>query len=208
MEERIIPIVNNNQEKEVTYRNRMGKYNQAIKYGFYCEAVMITYAMIEDRLRSMIYHMGFLANRQATFIWKRTRPVLGNCVEKYKTDEEDLKLGINTLSGKTKIVRCVYLWAMNTNNSYGADRYMTVLKSQIEGTDIDEVLKTLEEIEKWKSCRNEIVHAMMNKNNDKLEEILKPHAIEGMSMARSLDNQVKKLKEGNKIRRAVNLPMK
>ena len=71
MSKRIISPVNDNAEKQLTYRKMMGRYNMAIKYGFYYEAIMIAYAMIEDRLRAMIYHMGFLANRKA-FVTNRT----------------------------------------------------------------------------------------------------------------------------------------
>ncbi len=194
-------------EKQLTYRNRIGNYNKAVKYGFYCEAIMIVYAMIEDRLRSMIYHMGFLSNRQALSVWKKTRPFLLDCVKQYKDKGEDEVLGVKTLSGKIKLVRCVYKWVENVDGEYETDRFALVLKNQIEGTDIDEVLSVLEEIDKWRSCRNEIVHAMMNKNIESLEETIEPQALAGMAMARSLDAQERKLKTGNKIRKTLNLPM-
>ena len=95
----------------------------------------------------------------------------------------------------------------NVDGEYETDRFALVLKNQIEGTDIDEVLSVLEEIDKWRSCRNEIVHAMMNKNIESLEETIEPQALAGMAMARSLDAQEKKLKIGNKIRKTLNLPM-
>ena len=207
MEERIIPSVNDNKDKQLTYQKMIDKYNRAIRDGFFCEAIMIAYAMIEDRLRSMIYHMGFLANRQTLSLYKRTRPFLETCAEGYLDPDEDSRLGVKTLAGKIKIVRCTYLWAENVEGGYETDKFAMVLKSQIEGTDIDAVLTTLSDIEKWKDCRNEIVHAMMNKNFISLEATMEPHAVEGMRMARALDTQEKLLKRGNRIRKRVNLPM-
>lgn len=202
-----ITPVKDSAEKQMTYRNRIGNYNKAVKYGFYCEAIMIVYAMIEDRLRSMLYHMGFLSNRQALSVWKKTRPFLLSCVKQYKDKGEDEVLGVKTLSGKIKIVRCVYKWAANVNGGYESDRFVLILKNQIEGTDIDEVLSVLDEIDKWRNCRNEIVHSMMNKNIEMLEETIEPQALAGMNYARSLDAQERKLKAGNRIRKTLNLPM-
>lgn len=207
MSGRIIPAVNSNEEKQQTYRNRIEKYKLAVKYGFYCEAVMITYAMIEDRLRSMIYHMAFLLNRKANSIWKKTRPFLLECVETYGSPEENLTLGINSLSGKIKIIRSVYRWAALVEGGYEKDIFANVLKQQIEGTDIEAVLSTLDDIERWKACRNEITHSMMNKNIDSLEAILQPQALEGMRIARALDAEERKLKKGNRIRRKMKLLM-
>jgi len=207
MTERLILPVSDNKEKHETYRNRIAKYNQAMKYEFYCEAIMIAYAMMEDRLRSMLYHMGFLANRSATTIWKKTKPFLQNVVEEYKNERESKSLGINSLSSKMKLIRCIYLWAENIEGGYESSEFAKVLKTQIEGTDISEVLHILEDIEKWKGYRNEIVHSMLNKNIDSLEIVLEPHAIDGMRYTRALDAQERLLKKGNRIRRKMNLPM-
>lgn len=82
---------------------------------------------------------------------------------------------------------------------------MIALKSQIDSTDVGLLHETLDRIDAWKGSRNEIVHAMMNKNTDALEVRLKPIAEEGMRLARVLDSQEKILKSGNKIRKSVNL---
>lgn len=202
-----IKPVEDNAEKQQTYRRQIEKFNRAIRFEFYYEAIMIDYAMIEDRLRSILYHMGSLANRKATGIWKKNRPVLLNIVAKYKREEENLTLGINALNGKIKVVRSIFCWADQTENDYQGNRYLTALKSQIERADVGLLLETLDQIKVWKDARNEIVHAMMNKNIDALEARLKSIAEEGMRIARALDSQERILKSGNKIRRSVNLPI-
>ena len=208
MSERIISPVNDNAEKQLTYRKMMGRYNMAIKYGFFYEAIMIAYAMIEDRLRAMIYHMGFLANRKSISVWPKTKPFLTECVDENKEEQENLTLGVKSLSGKMKIVRCVYLWAEKVEKGYEDKPFAVVLKSQIEGTDVAAVLDVLKDIEKWKAGRNEIVHAMMNKNLASLEAVIEMYAVEGMRIARTLDAQERLLKKGNVIRRKMNLPNK
>lgn len=207
MAKRLIQPVRDNHEKEMAYRKNMARYNQAIRFGFYYEAIMIDYAMIEDRLRSVLYHMGLLSNRGAIQIWKNVRPNLLDIVSQYKREKEDLRLGINTLEGKMKIIRCIVLWAIHTEGGYHDSKYLTALKSQIESLDVDDFLQLLDRIEKWKGIRNEIVHAMLNKNVDSLEDSLKPLAEEGMHLARIADNQEHLLKKGNKIRCKMGLPM-
>lgn len=58
MNERLIKPAENNIEKAYTYRQMKDRYNKAMSEKFYFEAMMIDYAMIEDRLRSSIYHIG------------------------------------------------------------------------------------------------------------------------------------------------------
>ncbi len=202
---RLISPVADNRDKQRTYKEQIGRYNQAMRYGFYLQAMMIDYAVIEDRLRSLLYHMGFLANRTAVNVWKRTRPYLAEMVEKHKTDNENSQLGIKNISGKIKLVRCVLQWTQEENAAHG-DKFLTALKYQCEGIDIDAVLSVLQRVTTWCRYRNEVVHGLMNKNLDSLDKELEPRAEAGMLLARELDKEIKALKRGNKIRRCLNLP--
>lgn len=47
-----------NQQKYENYREQMGKLNRAIKSKFFFEAIFIEYAVIEDRLESIIRYAG------------------------------------------------------------------------------------------------------------------------------------------------------
>lgn len=205
---RQIQPVHDNAEKQQTYRKMLGRYRCAMKQAFYCEALMIDYAMIEDRMHSMIYHMGFLADRTKTGIWKKARPYLEQIVNEYKRENEDTALGTTSLSGKMKILRSVFLWAANTDGGYQNNVHLTVLKSKLDAIDAERVMLVLENIDKWRVYRNEVVHAMMNKNIVQLEETMQPHAAEGMRLARELDAIEREIKAGNRIRKKVNLPLR
>lgn len=208
MAERQIQPVQTNTEKQQTYRKLLSKYKRAMEQEFYCEALMIDYAMIEDRLHSMIYHMGFLADRNKTAIWKKARPYLLQIVNEYRQDSKDDSLGSTSLSGKIKIVRGVFLWASNTAGGYMNNAHLTVLKSRLDEIDSERVMQVLEDIDRWKGYRNEVVHAMMNKNIVQLEETIQPYAAEGMRLARELDAVEREIKAGNRIRRRINLPVR
>ena len=208
MVERKIQPVQDNTEKQQTYRKMLGKYSNAMNQKFFCEALMIDYAMIEDRLRSMIYHMGFLPDRNTTKIWKNARPYLLRIVNEYKHKKENDALGTTTLNGKIKIVRSVFLWASNTDGGYRDNPHLAVLKSRLDEIEHERVFQVLDDIDRWREYRNEVVHAMMNKNILRLEETMQPYAAEGMRLARELDAIEREIKSGNKIRRKINLPMR
>ncbi len=208
MPDRRIKPVSSNGDKALTYSKMLKKHGIAVKYGFYCEAVMIDYAMIEDRLRSTLYHMGFLANRDAKAVWKKCRPYLSEIVDTYKTEKEDAALGINSISGKIRIVRCAILWAIHAEEDDCWSKHLKILKDQLEETDLGAFLEVINDAETWKDKRNEVAHAMMNKDIFALEETLGPLAEEGLRIGRALDAQEKRLKSGNRVRRAANLPMK
>ena len=63
-----------------------------------------------------------------------------------------------------RIARCTLLWAANIEEAL-VDPYLIALKGQYEGTlDIEDVLDKLNEIVKWCGYRNEVIHALLNKN--------------------------------------------
>ena len=130
---RIIKPVIDNLDKQRTYREHKGRYKRAMENEFFFEALLIDYALLEDRLRSMIYHMGFLQNRKAHKIWKKKYSCLQEIVSMYKEDKENCQLGISNISGKAKIVRCILKWAAYTEGDFKEDPHLYTLKSQCEG---------------------------------------------------------------------------
>ena len=201
---RQIKPVTNNSEKQQAYAENIRKYNRAMKHGFFFEAMLIDYAMIEDRLRSFIYHIGGLKTRDDYVIEKGiVRERLSEIVNDYKDEKENNTLGISSISGKMKIIRATLRWASEVEST-PKDKYLKTLKSQYEGQiDIGGMLDTLDEIRDWCDYRNEIVHALMNKNVENVDEKLKIQAARGMELARYLDGQVKSLKKWNRIRRSL-----
>lgn len=205
MSELKIAPVKDNKDKQRTYAREKARYSLAMKYGFYLEAMMIDYALLEDRFRSILYHMGFLQNRRSISVWKNARPYFKEIVRQYKTEKENDALGITNISGKIKIVRSVLLWVANTEGGYKDNKHLVLLKSRFEELDIDAFLCAIKEIEEWCSYRNEIVHALMNKNLESIDSEVKEKAETGMRLANYIDSQERIIKKGNKIRKGINL---
>lgn len=205
---RKIKPVTDNMDKQRTYREHKGRYKRAMENGFYFEALLIDYALLEDRLRAMLYHMVFLTDRTTLKIWKKKSDGLREIVSSYKNHNEDDRLGITNISGKAKIIRCVLKWTAYTENGYRQDRHLSALKSQCEMLDVGGILSALEDLSEWCDYRNEVIHGLMNKNMDSLSNELVFRVEEGMKLAEYFDSQEKLLKKGNRIRRSANLQTK
>ncbi len=57
--------IQNNMQKYENYREQMGRLKKALNAGFYLEAIFIEYAIMEDRLESILRHSGK---------WKESKP--------------------------------------------------------------------------------------------------------------------------------------
>ena len=180
---RCINPVKNNIDKQNTYRNNIARYNRAMREGFYLEALLIDYAVIEDRLRSFLYHIGLLKTKDSFKIdGGKAKESLKPIITEYKRKDENANFIYNSISGKMKIIRCTLMWAEQEDYNQ-EDKYLVALRRQYE-----------------------VIHALLNKNMDSLYERLEAQAGKGMDLARFLDSQVKCVKKNNRIRRCINLP--
>ena len=202
-----IDPVNNNTDKQNTYRTNINRYNKAMKEGFFLEALLIDYAVMEDRLRSFLYHIGLLKNRGSHSIdCYRAKKSLKPIMETYYGKGKNSEFSYKAISGKMKIVRCTLMWA-DQEGYDTTDKYLTSLREQYDRyIDVDGLLATLDEIKDWCNYRNEVIHALLNKNSSSLDERLGAQAAKGMELARFLDAQVKEVKKYNRIRKSINLP--
>ena len=205
---RLIAPVNDNTEKYETYSRQISLYNKAMREGFYLQAILIDYALLEDRLRSFLYHMGALKDRKSIKIdIELVKEALSRMVKLYKRPQskENDSMGIGSISGKMKIIRCAAEWIIHAENIQREEKYCYILKNQMEGLDLQELLCIIEEVSIWCKYRNEIIHCLLNKNSYAVNEVVQIKAEEGFRLARRLDDQVHILKKGNKIRKQLHL---
>ena len=203
MKERQIKIVDNNNEKAYTYRRMKGRYNKAMSEKFYFEALMIDYAMIEDRLRSFIYHIGGMNNRTSSKLDNKTsKPFLLLLYNGY-SKKKNTGLNLNNVSTKCNLIRAMLNWVENTEGTDG--KYQQKLKYACESLDTEDVLQCFDELEKWCKYRNEVIHGLMNKNILSLDEKLADKAEEGMKIALRIDSYIRVVKRGNIVRKSLNL---
>lgn len=201
MTARLIQPVDDNKDKQRTYQRMLSRYRLAMKDGFYLEAILIDYAMMEDRLRSFIYYIGGLPNRNSISVTGKAKNKIRQMVLDY---DPKGNLGISSISGKRRIVRAVLNWEV-TSICANDDDYLKALRADIAKLDVEGLFEILDAIEAWCLYRNECIHSVMNKNVDSLGEEIAKKAEDGMIYARFVDSQVKLLKRKNLSRRALRL---
>ena len=202
--ERKINPVNDNADKATTYRELMSKYKKAVKSECYFEAMLITYAFLEDRLRSYLYYIGvFRTKASYKFDNQKVKPYIKAIVEKYS---ENTKLSVSSISAKMNIVRSVQLWYKDGCRNEDNSLYLSELAECIDVCgDADEMLDTLNRISEWCEYRNEVVHAVLNKNLNSLYSELSDRVEDGMALGRIIDKQISAMKRRNNVRKALKL---
>ncbi len=167
MKKALISQVKDNMDKYRTYTNLMERYKKALDEQFYFEALIITYAMLEDRLRSMLYYMGTFDTRNCPDVSEKAKQDL--TVILHNKFGENAGFNLNNITGKMNHIEAVIVWVESANeNENEYSLYLRELKSLMESVDVDDVLRIFKEMEKWLKFRNEIIHASLNKNIEAL----------------------------------------
>ena len=81
-----------NMQKYENYKEQMARLNRAIKQRFFLEALFIEYAVMEDRLESVLVHAGVFRSEKHDTITKKLRRLEALCqtdkiAQKYFTAE-------------------------------------------------------------------------------------------------------------------------
>lgn len=151
--------------------------------------------------------MGVFETRESfKFDCKEVKKHIEKMVLEHKRKNDAKSLNVDAITGKIKIIRCSLLWSLDTSVGYQKDRYLKALKYQYEdNVDVQAFLDLLDEIENWLKYRNEINHALFNKNINSVKENLLSKTERGMELARSVDNFVSAVKKRNYIRKSIDL---
>lgn len=205
MEESMVERVENNSQRGYSYQENIKRYGKAMKEGFYFEALLIDYALIEDRLRSYLYYIGAFDRRDDKRVCRKTRKPLADMKTGYlKGGKPEFRMYM--ITEKMDVVRATLLWFKGQEESPADDRYRAALwKQYSERIDADEFLELLGAINTWKDKRNEIVHGLLGKDVNALMATVEPLCEEGFDLFRRLDGEVKNVKFGNSIRRAMRM---
>ena len=178
---RTIDSVIDNQDKYHTYTELNKRRKKALEEGNYIEVVAYDYAMIEDRLLSILKHLKLIElnkKKQRYFIKKELEKAF---FEFYYSKEEKGKKRngpeIKNISTKIKII-LLLLEYKKENESLKNMSF--ILKNVNEEIDLNKEKNILS---KWCSKRDEIIHAMYNKNIQDFDKKIKDIAIEGKNIS-------------------------
>ena len=204
--ERKIAVVKDNSDKQVTYREQLGKYKRALNNEFYFEALLIVYAVLEDRMRSFLYYIGAVRRADSTKLnVSRTKSILRRLYFGLDEEAEGKRIDLTQISAKQQLIASTITWTLEYEG-VPEESYLAILKDQYESClNMDSFLSTLDAINDWRDYRNEIIHGLLNKNVESINAELKEQVEKGMGYARFVDSQVKALKRKDLIRKTMKI---
>ena len=201
-----IQPVESRQDKRNTYDKQMRRYERAMRGEFYLEAVLIMYACLEDRLLYMLYHLGVLTDERkfAAGQGRSARVQAYRAIAKRYNGEKAM-LSVFGIKKKMQLVSAIMQMLLEEGPYPEESRMEALLRAKLADRErISGVLGLLKEIEDWCDYRNEVIHSLMHKNVESLNEELAAQAEKGKKLFRSLDGYVRWIK-GKKIRGALHL---
>ena len=194
-----------NTTKYETYKTMMSKHKAAMKNGFYFEALLIDYAMLEDRLDAFLWAAGVMNEMNVySFGNKRNKNLLNDIYKDYSG--KDFKSSLRNISAKIDVIMSMINFG---KKEYSDDnKFLIELHNGLQSLDLDKLEETLSALNDWREFRNGIIHRAMKKSIFDLYDNLEENASLGLAYARTIDNESRKLKRHTNIRKSVKMPPK
>jgi len=207
MKEPLIKTAANGKEKQTSYVMTKVNYRRAIRGGFYGEALLIDYAIIEDRLKSFLYYSGGMIEKNNPNV-EIDNPFFIDAYnltsDRDKNGKETGRIVVRDISRKiwviTKMLKRIEM-------SCDEDEYLRRMKKALGSeTEIKDFRGSLNSFEKkWIPKRNEVIHGLLNKNAEDLYSKYKDICEDGMKFADYFDNTIRRFKERADIRKFLGL---
>ena len=187
-----IPRVESSEQKSDTYKKLLDRHTEAVKSGFYLEAIVLEYAMIEDRFTEILRTLGI-----ATLNEKGTEyvPVIGLGTDLFKllnpnkTDKKEHG-SFKTISSKFEVIKalaeeekCPETLKLQRECVLAADKAAGVKK---DGTRSMAILPLIKELKNWNGLRDQYIHALYSKDYEQAMAILPDTSEQGMKLANEI----------------------
>lgn len=199
-----IHAVVDNMDKQDVYAKNMDKFKQARNLNFYFESLWILYAMIEDRTSAFLYYIGFTHSTKRSSV-TGTKNIKEEIRSLFQMTGKNYNYRLNTLSGKFDRMQQLIQWAQGQEEP--SSDFQKMLKEKLLALSGNTNFITAVEYlnVEWREKRNQLTHALFNKNADAVSEELKELVDKGYSATRSIDSAVKKLRASPNIRKKFNI---
>lgn len=180
-----IKPVEDNYDKQSTYTILIDQLNKAKEEGYYFEAMFLAYAMIEDRLSSILYYAkATIQNEKKTVFNPETKDIMKQIfIQENNIDKNKFYFDFNKVSHKRLMLEALIKWSQKepTESKLHEDTKI-ILK------DTKDYLTTLSNLDKWCDYRNQLIHDIFNKNMPSVNAEIKEQIDKGYKIARELIN--------------------
>lgn len=190
----IIKPAESSDSQRKTFANLRKQAEIALAKESYREAIEIYYSFIENRLSSILYHLGFLSHRRGEDL--NPKALDGFLYDKL-VDKQGKPRKCRDISAKIRVVESTFKKAkqIQKEKTDNVDDCWMWAKKPLP---FDIYLKLLKQLKSWLKARNEIVHAQFFKNYADLEATIIETAKEGGEISRNMDNMSKSIRRARK----------
>jgi hypothetical protein len=192
-----------NAEKGDAYSIQWQRFNLACSQGFHLEAVFILYALMEDRLASLLYHAGVLDESRVHLT--TTEPIRSDMkiILAISSPKEPRWYNI---SAKRDTINKLLTWASTYTSEEVGSEYLTTLAASLKAAARYASLPaTLYDLNTWCQTRNVLVHALMRRRVVGQEEKLADFCEQGKKIFRNLDAYVASFSAKSRLRKKFNI---
>ena len=145
-----------NMQKYENYKEQMGRLNRALHYHFYLEAIFIEYAIVEDRIESVLRHSGKFNPEKHTTLEKK----LSRLCEMQRA-----KNGLVRKYFSDALIQSVYDWKNRRNPLIHA-----LMKQNLCTADLESVALEGQALIKTLSTKTKAYNSMLEKLSKQTEE--------------------------------------
>ena len=191
----IIKPVEDNYDKQNTYVVLNDKLTKAKEEGYYYESMFIVYAMIEDRLSSILYYLkATIQNEKKTVFNPENKNIMKEIFfRENNIDKDRFHFDFNKVSHKRLMLETLIKWSQKTpTESKLHEDTKKILK------DTENYLTTLKDLDKWCDYRNQLIHDIFNKNMQSVNDEIKEQIDKGYKVARELINLANNVRNRSK----------
>ncbi len=189
-----IQMVADNQAKFLSYQKNFKRYNDAMRGGYYFECLFILFAATEDRTMSFLYHIGLLAEAERNRITHSKK--IKKSFRAILDMKENEKYHVDSFNGKTRTIKKLLEWSLSERSPYETDYEKDLRKALSRLACDQEFCQELFFLEgDWRRKRNELTHALLNKNPEAVLDEVVSLLEKGYHAIRELDKVVKVIKK-------------
>ncbi len=173
--------VSSNMNKHLTYTELNRRKDVSLKNKDYFSVVHYSYAMIEDRLLSILHYLYIIDRNEYPYrLEKKMEKSFTNLL--YPKKENDCsKPNFNNLNTKINALKKI----CNYKND---DENIVLIKNHLEKVlSVEDFKNDLNSLNKWKGFRNEYTHSIYNKNIEDIDNSIEKQAEDGDKLAKKFD---------------------
>lgn len=188
MSKRLIKAVDDNMSKHFTYKELNKRKIDAYNNGNYMESIQYSYAMIEDRLLSILHHIYIINRKEYPYKFEeKVGAEMTNILYPNK-NKKIAQPRFDNINTKITTIQKIY-------NYKGEDIIIKkIQKHLLLNLNIEEFKKDINKLKKWKNFRNEFTHAIYNKDMNDIISKEKEQALIGIELSESFDRYTELLK--------------